>query len=543
MNFGDGGRGQSVTLGVLLIALLAVLAVAGLVLAGDDATADDRTGAEILEDVQATYSDADSVVTDAAVTVKTESSTTQFEVSAAAAGTDRARLNISDGHRYLLVGESGEQVWLHEPESGLTGVLAESDHGLTASIRAGPEALSGLGLADPSTRTATADGGLSGILAEFDGELSASDLPDTVEDALDELPENTTLPDSALGGAFDGDSPPGDGSELPEEFDAFDFSEAWNSSELPEEFDAFDFPEEWNSSDLPGEWNSSDLPGEWESIELPEMWNGSGLPETFEKWNESELREEWNKSALLGEFSDVERAGVRQRLDGMLTGEFSISAFTVEHVNTTTIDGREANELLLTHPDGETETRLWTDVERDTVLKQRTTAPGATVTVDVRETQFDVAAADSTFEPPGVVELASLTLSTAETGDEFGTMTPFEPAVPADRWTFERGSVLSGELSTLLAASGPEPTNAATATYTDGELSLLVGQVDRTVDWEALPENATGTETVGDRDIHLLGDGAGAWTEDGMTVVVAGELDESQLRSVIAGIEFEDTGT
>lgn len=467
MTAGDGGRAQSVALLALVVAAVAALALAGLVLAGGDSTDDGRTGEEILADVQATYSGADSVATDAVVTVETDTETTQFEVSTVVAGEDRRWLNLSNSDGYVLVGASGETAWFHDPERGLTGVLEGDERGLTAGLRAGPEALAELGAAGVSGQTGAVDSGegLSRILDGFGG-----DLPDDIEGELDGLSGNTTLPD-VLGDALDGEGPRHNGSDGSGEFD---------------------------------------------------------LPDAFEEWNDSEM------------------GALEPRIRELLTGEFPASEPTVEHVGTTTIDGTEASELLFTHPDGETETRLWTDIERDTLLRQETATPGATVTVDVLETQLDVSPANSTFEPPGVIELASLRLSTAETAATFDAEAPFEITAPDEGWTFERGVVLAGGSEAPADLLGVNLPSAAAATYTDGESSLLVGQFDGTVDLEQLPADTTETVTVGDRTVRLStapAGAVGAWNESGTTVLVASDLDGSQLQELIAGIEFERSDT
>jgi hypothetical protein len=231
---------------------------------------------------------------------------------------------------------------------------------------------------------------------------------------------------------------------------------------------------------------------------------------------------------------------LRERINESLTGGFNSSAVDVERVGTTTIDGTEANKLLLTHPETESETRLWTDTESDTILKQETTAPGVTVTVDVQETRFGVSPADSTFEPPGATELASLSLSTTESFEAFESSAPFGAAAPGEDWSFERGAVLSGESPALTVATGFDAGDVGAAAYTDGESSLVVGQSSDVVDLERVPTIGVETEMIGDREVRLATSpyaSAGVFTEDGTTVVVAGDLTGSELRAVIDNID------
>jgi hypothetical protein len=167
------------------------------------------------------------------------------------------------------------------------------------------------------------------------------------------------------------------------------------------------------------------------------------------------------------------------------------------------------------------------------------------VTVDVRETRFDVSPADSTFEPPGTTEVASLSLSATERLDTFRSAASFETAVPGGDWQFEGGAVVAGEAPSLTAMAGVEPTDVATAAYTDGESSVAVSQSNRSVDWGTVPLPGTETVTVGDREVLLVAGeylSVGLFSADGTTVAVAGDLSGEQLRSVIAGIELGGPG-
>jgi hypothetical protein len=121
----------------------------------------------------------------------------------------------------------------------------------------------------------------------------------------------------------------------------------------------------------------------------------------------------------------------------------------------------------------------------------------------------------------------------------------FETAVPAEEWTFERGAVLSGNAPVLTDQLGIERTAIAAATYTAGDSALTVGQVDRTVELGMLPAEVGETVSIDGREVRLLSGQFGAaavWTEAGSTVVVAGDIDEGQLQSAIAGVEFVAPG-
>ena len=568
MRFGDNRRAQSATIVALLVAVVAVATVGGIAFGAMDSGSDDRTAEEILSDVQSTYDDADSIAADAVVTVETDDRTTEFDLSAATAGTDRFRLNVSDGERYLVQGGDGERVWLYEPTSGITGVIDTAENDLTASLRAGTTQPSGLGLsAFPGDIDAETE--LSVLFEAFGGELPEgfeSELPDELEaelpENLDELPENATvgdlLPENASVTDF-GDLPASTDGTLPQNLEGFELPENLaelelpENLELPEDLENLEFPEDLENFELPeslaefeqsaffDDLENTELPAEFEEFELPEDFQ---FPEDLEDLELPEDLENLEFPEDLQEFGLME-SELRASINESLTGEFNYSAATVELVGTTTVDGTEANEILVSQPGVEAESRLFVDAESDVVLRQETTTPELTVTVDVTETRFDVSPADSTFEPPGAAELASLTAAFSESPEEFSSETVFETAVPADEWTFERGAVLSGNAPVLTDQLGIERTAIAAATYTAGDSVLTVGQVDRTVDLGMLPAEVGETVSIDGREVRLLSGQFGAaavWTEAGSTVVVAGDIDEGQLRSAIAGVEFVAPG-
>lgn len=569
MKFDDSGRSRPVILVALIVATVAVAAVAGLAFGAMDTGSDERTGEEVLSDVSETYTDAESVSSDAVVTVEVANTTTEFEVSAATAGANQTRFNVSHGEFYVLTGVDGETAWRYDSVTGLTGVLDRNGNTLTASLRAGTEtpARSGLSALPGDIGLDTE---LSTVLDAFDGEL-----PDGIDGQLDDLPANVTVGavlanDSLAAGINDdvladaGNGPPGDlpafefpanlsEYELPEDWEDYELPEEWAEFEFPANLSEFEFPANHSGFEFPANLSEYELPEDWEEYKLPEKWAESEFPANISGFefpaNHSgyELPEDWEEYELpanLSEYDlpeDWEDSNLSQRVEALLTGKLNRSAVTVERVGTTTVDGTEANELLLTYPGTESETRLWTSVESDTVLRQETTAPGLTVTVDVQETRFGVSPTDSTFEPPGASELASLSVSTAGGVGEFETATPFEAAVPGDDWRFERGAVLSGSAPSLTAISEVAPTDIAASAYTDGESSVVVSQSNVSVDWDRLPLFGTETVTIGDREVELLASeyaSVGMYSEDGTTVVVAGAVSGQQLRSVIAGIEL-----
>ena len=546
MKFDDSGRTRSVAIAALLLATVAVAVVAGFALGAMDSGSDERTGEEVLSDVQETYADAESVSTDAVVTVEAANRTTEFEVSAAAAGTDQMRLNASGDGYYVLTGIDNGTVWRYDSLTGLTGVLDRDGNSLTASLRGGTEAPARPGLSALPGGTGL-DTELSTLLERFDGEL-----PEGVGGELESLPANATVADvlnnNSLAGDINSGSLAGTGGELP--------------GGLSEDLSEFEFPDEF--PDNLSEFDSSEfeLPGNLSGFEFPDSLSEFDssefeFPDNLSEFNSSEFElpeefsnySEFNHSGFelpnnLSQFDypeDWDSGELRERIDESLVGEFNASAVTVERVGTTSIDGQEANKLLITHPDIEAETRLWTGAESDTVLKQETTAPGLTVTVDVVDTRFDVSPADSTFEPPGASQLASLSVTTADSPEAFETVTSVGAAVPGDGWTFERGATLTGEAPSLTAVSGLEPTEIAAAAYTDEGSSVVVGQVDRTVNLNRVPLYGSETVTVDGREVRLLAGefaSVAVWSEAGTTVAVAGDLSGAELRSVVADIEL-----
>jgi len=602
---------------VALVGLL-VVGLGGTITAGLVIADDQQSGEDILSDVHEKYNTADSVAGDAVVTVETDESVSEATVGFAAAGDRQARLNVSSGDGYVLTGVNGETAWVYDPVTGLTGVVDRAGEGLTLGLRAGTEeqslavssALTGLGIdANTTVGELRAEFG-DQLPAEFDERL-ANVSNDTT---LAELPEDA---DGELAAAFaDGDT-----EDLPAELNetSLDAFEGERPAELNEStLDALraELPAEINEStveafagelaaategtslaafefdgELPAELNESTAEAFAEEF-LTAVANGA-----FDDFLSEDAADELSSRAAAletGEFDGTTAEEVRTELDEALPEEIddlgkyeSIEALTgdlaavanetsVQLVGTTTVDGEEAHELLITHPDLDGETRLYTSVETDEILRQVTTTPDATITVDVTDTRFDVSPADSTFEPRGATELANLTAATttAETPAAIDDATPFPAAVPDDSWTLKRASVVttSGALSIpgLSLPTESFETTAATAVYTAGERALAVSQrpapawlEERTAseltgtDIEATLEAALETEiefdtavsietdaetsvvTIGDREVVLTStpDGtAAAWVEAGTVVTVAGDFERADLESAIAAI-------
>jgi outer membrane lipoprotein-sorting protein len=517
----DQGRARLAVLIALVVVSAGVVAASGFVFADDQ-----RSGDEVLEDVQEKYKTADSVSADTVVTVETEEETTQFDVSVAGAGEQRLRLNVSDEGEHVLMGTGGDSVWIHDPETELTGVLTSAEDGeATLAVRAGTE---------------EATGGLSAFLpAEFDEETTVGELLAEVDDdelpaewreQIESVPEETTIAELTSGEGLENvsteeiDLPADvDETEFPDEFEA---PAEWNESSVSALFDEYNLTDDIDESDLEN----------LEEVELPEEWEDKTLAE---KWEDTELPDEWENSEWAQEIDEF-----TQEYDSIeeFRNEYNTSDpnLQVELVGTTTVDGQEANELRITHPDTEGETRLYTGVDSDVILKQETVTPDATVTIDVLQTQFDVSPADSTFEPPGTTELASAAFTWTESADEYAQDVSLPAAVPGDAWTFEYGGTVTAQVESVpgMDAAFDRATVAQGATYVDGEQSLFVTQSNKTVDVTEYAE----TETIRGQEVAIEATEHGAvatWTESGTTTTVGGDLSEAQLRAALETIEFE----
>lgn len=534
MNATDSGRGQTAVAAVFLVGALSVLAVAGVMLTGTAAQDTDRTGEEILTDVNENYNSADSVVTDSVVTVERGEQTRQFEVSAATAGETQMRLNLSDGEQYVLFGTDGDVVWVHDPETTLTGVLEQTDEGVNSTIRAGTDEPTGIGLSalpveldeiDPETP-------VSELIAESD-----EPIPPQYEAMLAELPENTTVADLLSEQGVDADA---DISEMlarsDTEFGGFEqFNESALSEEtaLQERFGEFSFDnasmmDNWPASSS----NHSELSGDWYSGE-----KNASADALFERWNESHgtLSMNGTDSAMW----DIDKDTMGRHLTA-LDSDFDLteSSVSVERVGTTTIDGTDAYELHITGSAEDVDYRLWVGQETDTILKQQLTTEEMTVTVDVVDTRFNVAAAASTFEPPGTMTVAEGTVSSVSTASELDARTAFDLATPTAEWEFENGTYATTEAGPLGAVL-PEFPDSATSVYTDGTDSLVISQTATERELPSHAVNRTETVTLDDREVQLYTSERGTvarWTTDEMTITVSGELPQDRLEPLVTEI-------
>lgn len=526
MSATNGGRGQTAVAAVVLVGLLSVAAVAGVMFTGATTQDADRTGEEILTDVNEKYNSADSVVTDAVVTVERGERTRQFEVSVASAGEAQMRLNVSDGDRYLLFGTDGDVVWVHDPETTLTGVLERTDEGVTGTIRAGTDEPTGIGLSSLSGQLDDIDPNttVSELLAESDGQI-----PPQYEAVLSEIPESTTVGDLLEEQGLDADA------NLSEVLDSSDTAgefEQLDESALPEQFGEFEF----DNATITDNWAKNWSEAAERYSDRTDRYSGNetaALEELVEQW-----KDRHNVSTRLVDAPEAWNFS-KERMGRQMT-EFdpTDSDVDVERVGTPTIDSTDTYELLVTGPD-DTDYRLWVAQESDTVVKQQLTTEAATVTIDVVDTRFDVAAAASTFEPPGTTTVAEGEISTVSTASQLDEQTGFDLATPSADWEFENGTYATSEAGPLGAVLPALP-DSATSVYTDGTTSLVITQTGAQRDLPAYVANETESVTLDGQTVQFSTTERGTiarWTTDETTLVVAGDLSRERLESVVTALD------
>ncbi|MFC7073385.1 hypothetical protein ACFQJ7_00765 [Halovenus rubra] len=493
MDINGRGRLEVAVLITFVVASVGVIALSGFVLADDE-----KTGEEVLTEIQDTYNTADSLSAETVVTVEGENGTEQFDVSVAATDDGQLRLNGSSGNQYFMLGTSDETAWAYESATGLSGVLTKTgEDTASATLRTGTAERRGAFNALP-----VEDVNLDDTVDELRSEIDEGELPAEWQDALDELPGNATLAEVAAS----------------DEVNEVLQNESRPRTETADAPAAVSLPEQWTEFNGSIEFNESKVEAaltEFDAGEVPEEWAEAEWPNSIEKV----------RTEVVAMVSDDNR---------------SESNSTVKLVGTPTVDGEETHELLITSTEHDHETRLWAGVDSNEIHKLEQSSAEVTVTVDVLETRFDVSPADSTFAPPGTTEVTRINATTTDEASEFGTDASFEVAVPGDTWTFEHGTTVTTEMSISVNASFNTDGSTLLGSYTDGDQSLLVTQATAAHDeW-----NDTETSTVGDYEVVITetDEGiAGSWTNGETTTTVVGEFSESKLRSIIEAIRYEAT--
>jgi outer membrane lipoprotein-sorting protein len=219
--------------------------------------------------------------------------------------------------------------------------------------------------------------------------------------------------------------------------------------------------------------------------------------------------------------------------DGMTPENLSVSTLldetntTAEFVETTTIDGETVHVVELSSPDRDGQITLWATTDTATVLKYRTTTPNGTMTVDVKETHFDVSPAESTFQPPSDDSWRT----SVDSLEELQANTDGPIAVPDETWSFETGTVLAS------------PVPAVTSQYTTDESNLTLIQSNASA-FSGAPDNGRTVE-VGNRTVTIT-DGHGGttvakWSRGDLTVIAVSDRSESALLDIVADIDIVDS--
>lgn len=81
------------------------------------------SGEAVLNETRSQYANAETVVVDATVTVRNDSATKEFDVSAVAAEGNRSRVTVTGDDRNVTVGTNGSAAWLSTPETPVALVL------------------------------------------------------------------------------------------------------------------------------------------------------------------------------------------------------------------------------------------------------------------------------------------------------------------------------------------------------------------------------------------------------------------------------------
>jgi len=208
---------------------------------------------------------------------------------------------------------------------------------------------------------------------------------------------------------------------------------------------------------------------------------------------------------------------------------------TAERVDSVTEDGQDLHVVVISAPEEDGQLKLWVSAHDWTIEKEELTTPNGTVTVEM-DTRFNVSPAASTFQPPSPFGNEQA----IDSIDELRIQSASPLAVPGENWTFSQGSVLD------------RPVSLTAAQYTDANRNLTVVQSESTaisgLAGEGRTINVTNrTVTISDlskmesdMDLYGMGDGVIAqWTETDQTIVVAGNLTESQLVETIESIEVD----
>jgi hypothetical protein len=200
---------------------------------------------------------------------------------------------------------------------------------------------------------------------------------------------------------------------------------------------------------------------------------------------------------------------------------------TAEFVETTTLDGRTVHVVRTSSTEHDGLITLWTTTDTATIVKYRVATPNGTMTADITETHFDVSPAESTFRPP----TDDRWKTTANSFEELQANTAKPIAVPDEKWSFERGTVLATPVSAVVSQYTADGSNISIL-HSDSPAFSERSNDRRTV--EVQNRTVAISDVAGDKTVAR-------WSEDDRTVVVISDLSEAELLDVVAGIEFVDS--
>jgi outer membrane lipoprotein-sorting protein len=386
----------------------------------------DRNGEEIFSDVQEKYNNSDSKSVETTVSIENKDEKTVFDLDVAKEG-NKYRVNISDEKKYWILGTNGDNIWVFNPRTELTGVIEfPEEYTAVTRVRAGTEDLSG-DLSSIIPESINDNTTVSQLRQQF-GDI----LPQEIED----IEGNTTI------------------SELSEELD--------NSTiaSITEDLDRSQQPEDqFNTEDI-------DLNTTFDNI------NSSFTNMSSD--NQESLYEEIIGDVLenIGDLRLIYNVGS----DFSDSNSTSKNSTEITKIGTTRISGEDVNELLVNYSGVNAQERLYVSKNDDTILKQKIYRKDSLITIKYHETNFDVQPASSTFEPTGVTEIANSTLDIERFNikDNLNSSTSLNITNPNSDWRFKNGT------SVEILGNLPDAeynVSSAFSKYIQGNTTIIVGQL------------------------------------------------------------------
>ncbi|MBB6647592.1 hypothetical protein [Halobellus ruber] len=117
-----GAAGAIVVAAALLFVGVAVVAGLGIADVGDP------SGDAILDDAEAQYENAETVVGTATVTVANDTTQRQYNTSFTFGEGNASRVSVSADNRTVIAGTNGSVAWIHDERTGITRVISNDTH-------------------------------------------------------------------------------------------------------------------------------------------------------------------------------------------------------------------------------------------------------------------------------------------------------------------------------------------------------------------------------------------------------------------------------